>query len=882
MIAPWSWIATIFRRLSFRAHRASLNEELRDEMQFHIDMLARDNEARGMPRDVALEAAKRQFGSATMLREASRSHWSLGWIDAISQDVRYGIRSLIRTRGVTVTALLTLALGIGATVMVVALVDATLLHPIALRDVDRIVTICQTNAGPSCAQLATGNYVSVKNAPTALQDAALMQYWSATVSGRVGTTVALGALVTPNYLSVLGVTPFLGRSFTRADADASASQPAVVILSYGFWRSNFNADPGIIGHSAEIGGVPVTVIGVLRKDDGFPAGVDMWGPLQLTASAAADRESENSMVFGRLRPGATVADAARDVSAVQQQLIRESPSTNAGWRFVTAPLRQFRVADYRSSVLLITAAVIGVLLIACANVGNLQLVRTLAREREVAVRAALGAGRAQLARQLMIEGLLLAVAGGAAGVMVGEFGLVQTKRMVPAYLSALMPGLNTMSINWRVLALTFGICIAIGVGLSAFPAFRAARTDLTGALKQGARGSTTGRKVARVRTALVVSEIALAVMLVTGAGLLIQSFTKLSAANTGLRSDHVLTMHLTVPGTFDETHLETYHHMILRRLETLPGVRSAALVNLLPLSGHNVSNNFIPDTRPALQIMRAPSAHEEAVSSAYFAVMGVPLLRGRIFTDADQDTAAHVVIVNSTLANRYWPNGEAVGHTIRTNDRGTQYTIIGVVGDVHYSGADKAATSEVYHPAEGRLWNADAAVRTIGDPGAATQEIIRATRAIDPSVAITRVVPMDVLVARQYAFYGILAKGLITFALIALIIASAGVYGVVAYGVSQRTQEIGVRMALGAKYQAVVRMVMVEGARLAAIGVALGIIGAWFAGNALAFLLYGVAPRDPVTLITVALILAAVALAASYFPARRAGRVEPVIALRSE
>ncbi|HSU96301.1 MAG TPA: ABC transporter permease, partial [Gemmatimonadaceae bacterium] len=587
-MAMWSWIAATSRRLSFRAHRASLDEELRDEMQFHIDMLARDNEARGMTPEAAREAARRQFGSSTMLREASRMHWSLGWIDALWQDVRYGIRSLIRTAGVTVTALLTLTLGIGATVMVVALVDATLLHPIALRDVDRIVTICQTNAGPSCQQLATGNYVSIRSAPTALKDAALMQYWSATVSGRDGATVATGAVVTPNYFAVLGVTPFLGRSFTRADADASASQPAVVILSYGFWRGNFNADPGIIGRSVEIGGVPVTVIGVLRKDDGFPAGVDMWGPLQLTASAAADRESENSMVFGRLRPGATVADAARDVSGVQRQLIRESPSTNAGWRFVTAPLKQFRVADYRPSVLLITAAVIGVLLIACANVGNLQLVRTLARERELAVRAALGAGRAQLARQLVIEGLLLALTGGAAGVMVGEFGLAETKHIVPAYLTDLLPGLSTMSINWRVLALMLGVCVAIGVGLSAFPAFRAARTDLTGALKQGARGGTTGRKAARVRTTLVVSEIALAVMLVTGAALLIQSFTKLSAANTGLQSHHVLTMHLTVPSTFDEARVEKYHHTILRRLETLPGVRNAALVNLLPLSGHNI------------------------------------------------------------------------------------------------------------------------------------------------------------------------------------------------------------------------------------------------------------------------------------------------------
>lgn len=882
MIAAWSWIAAIFRRLSFRAQRASLNEELRDEMQFHIDMLARDNEARGMPRDVALEAAKRQFGSATMLREASRSHWSLGWIDAIWQDVRYGARSLARTPAVTLTALLSLTLGIGATVTVVALLDATLLHPIALHDVDRLVTVCQTTNGSDCEQLSPGNFLSVRAAPTVIQNMALSQNWGVAVSGRITETPANGALVTPNYFSVLGVTPLIGRSFTQAEAAASASHPTVVVLSYAFWERMFNGNPNVVGQTVALNGIPRTVIGVLRKDQGFPSDVDVWGPLTLPANASTDRESVNSLAIGRLRSGATATDAERDVTAIQQRLAKEYPSSNAGWQFIAAPLKKFRTGDIRAAVLLFVGAVVGVLLIACANVANLLLVRAAAREREISVRAALGAGRGQVVRQLLVEGLLLSLIGGAVGVVVGEGGVQLLKNATPAFFANYLPGWEHMGVNWHVLEMMLGVCIVIGVSFSAFPAFRAARTDLTGALKQGARGSTGGRRVARVRTVLVVSEIALAVILLTGAGLLIQSFVKLRSASAGLQPDHVLTMKLQLPATLNSSQALAYDNTALRQLVAVPGVRGAAFIDRLPLSNSSSGANFIPDSRPTLLFMQSPIAREEEVTPDYFSVMGIPLVSGRSFTESDRDTSVSVVIVNRTLANRYWPGGDALGHTIGMGYEGrTRYTIVGIVGDVAYEGADEPQAPEIYHPMR-LAWTSDLAIRTHSDPAAMARAVTGALVTIDPSVAITQVMTMDAMIARHYAFNRILANSLAIFALIALIIAAAGVYGVVAYGVSQRTQEIGVRMALGAKYQAVVRMVMVEGARLAAIGVALGIIGAWFAGNALAFLLYGVAPRDPVTLITVALILAAVALAASYFPARRAGRVEPVIALRSE
>lgn len=883
MTRIWDWLCEMLRRVSFRTRRSSLDEQLREEMQFHLEMLTRDNEARGMSPTSAREAARRQFGSSTMLREASRMHWSLGWIDAIWQDVRYGVRSLMRTPGITLTALATLTLGMGATTTVVALVDATLLHPIALRDVDRIVTICQTNTGSDCQQLAPGNYISIRDAHTVFKDVALAQGWSATVAGRTMTTVANGFVVTPNYFSVMGITPVLGRSFTQSDADASASRPTVVILSHAFWQRQFNADPGVIGRKVLLNGVPLTVVGVLGRRDGFPTYADMWGPLHLAANAASNRASVSSLVFGRLRPGSSAGDAARDVSAIQQELARESPGTNKGWRFITLPLKKFHTADIRPSVLLILGAVIGVLLIACANVGNLLLVRAASREREIAVCAALGAGRAQIARQLIIEGLLLSLAGGLFGAVMGQLGIILFKRSVPTDLSSFLPGFESMHVNWYVLMLMLGVCVLVGIGFSAFPAFRAARTDLTDAMKQGARGAAGSIRIARVRSVLVVSEIALALILVTGAALLVQSFNNINSGNTGLKPDHVLTMSVTLPATLDADQARAFHGETLRRLEALPSVKHVALIDLLPLSNNNNGSNFIPDSRPTLQLMQAPVAHDEVITPDYFNVMSIPLVSGRGFNDSDTDSTASVIIVNRTLANRFWPNGDALGHTVRMGYQGhNQYTIVGVVGDVRYDGADEPPGPEIYHPMHGRLWTTDVAIQTAGDPAAFAQTAMTAIRAMDPSVAVTRVLTMDAMMARHNSYYKILADGLAIFALIALVIAASGIYGVVSYGVAQRTQEIGVRMALGAKYHTVVRMVLVDGARMATIGVVLGIIGAWFTGKTLAFLLYGVAPRDPVTLIVVALILGAVALAASYFPARRAGRVEPVVALRYE
>jgi len=883
MTSIWGWLSEILRRVSFRTRRSSLDEQLREEMQFHLDMLTRDNEARGMSPGSARETARRQFGSATMLREASRMHWSLGWIDAIWQDVRYGVRSLVRTPGITLTALVTLTLGIGATTTVVTLLDATLLHPIALHDVDRIVTICQVNTGPDCQHLSPGNYVSIRDAQTAFQSVALSQYWSVTVSGATAATIGTGAVVTPNYFSVLGVTPILGRSFTQADANASASGPTVVILSHAFWVRHFNADRRVIGHSILLNGVPRTVVGVLDKDDGFPTDADIWGPLRLSAGDAANRESVNSTVFGRLRPGATATGAARDVAAIQRRLMRESPPTTVGWRFVTAPLKEFRTGEVRQAILLVVAAVVGVLLIACTNVANLLLVRAAARQREISVRSALGAGRAQVARQLVVEGLLLSFTGGMFGVALGEIGVSSLKSNVPAYLGAYLPGWNAMSINWHVLMMMLGVCIVVGVGFSAFPALRATRTDLTDALKQIGRGNTGGRRIAKIRMALVISDLALAVILVTAGSLVTQSFINLTAASTGLQPDHVLTMKVRLPSTLDANQAIAYNHTVLRRLQTLPGVRRAALIDLLPLSNSNSFTNVIPDTRPTLQFMQAPSARQEFVTPDYFAVMGIPIIYGRSFRTNDTDSATSVVIVNRTMAKRFWPDGNAIGHTIRLGERdGDRYTVIGVAGDVLYSGADEGAKPEVYRPMQGRLWATDVVVETAGDPAAMEQAITRYVGDINPSVAVTMVMPMRAMIARHYTLYRVLARGLAFFALIALVIAASGIYGVVSYGVAQRTQEIGVRMALGAKYHAVVRMVLVDGARMAAIGVMLGLIGAWFTGKALAFLLYGVAPRDPVTLIVVAALLGAVALAASYFPARRAGRVEPVVALRYE
>jgi predicted permease len=485
--------------------------------------------------------------------------------------------------------------------------------------------------------------------------------------------------------------------------------------------------------------------------------------------------------------------------------------------------------------------------------------------------------------------VLLSLVGGAFGLVIGAFGVRSLKQSVPADLASYLPGWNGMGIDWYVVTVVLIICVAVGIGFSLVPVYRAARTDLTGALKQGARGATGGRHVARMRSSLVIAELALAVMLLACASLLVQSFARISAARTGVQPDHVLTLTLTAPATMNATQTVVYHRAILQRLQRTPGVTGAAFINLLPLSNSNNGSNFIPDSRPDLTLMQAPNAHDEIVTPGYFATMGIPILHGRDFNETDQgmdsDSSASPVIVNRRLAERFWPGESAIGHTIRMGYEGRyRHTIVGVVGDVWYDGADNPPGPEVYHPMTGiyTTRNTDFVIRTAGDPALMAQQLAKLVAGIDPSVAVTRVMTMRAMIARHNSLYNVLANVLAIFALIATLIAAAGTYGVISYSVAQRTQEIGVRMALGAKYGTVVRMIIMDGARIAAIGLALGLVGAWFAGTTLAFVLYGIAPRDPVTLISVVVLLGAVAMLASYLPARRAGRVEPVVALRYE
>ena len=794
-------------------------------------------------------------------------------------DLRYGARLLLRAPGFTIIAIATLAIGIGANTAIFSVVNTLLLQRLPYGEPERLVVVWEHNL-PRDRQnnvVSPGNYLHWRELNQAFEDiAAVGLTFNLTLTGTGDPVEVPFQYVTANFFPIVGVQPALGRPFT---ADEDRPNARVAVISDRLWRTRLNADPAILTRGITLQGETYTVTGVMPPGFSFlDKTVDVWVAVGFTAQARTPRGRWLATV-AKLKPGVTIADAQRDMTRVAGEMTRRFPDFNTGWTARVVPLREQMTGDIKPALLVLLGAVAFVLLIACANVANLLLARATARSRELAVRAALGAGRGRIVRQLFAESLVLAAAGGITGLLLAWW-LVQLLR---AYVADAVPvqRLDAVSIDGTVLLFTLAAALLSGLVFGLLPALTASGTTLTDSLKEGGRTGSSARG-GRTRATLVVAEIALALVLLVGAGLLVRSFARLTSVEAGFDAEQTLSMRVSLPSARyrDAAARTQFYRELVARIAALPGVQSTGAISFLPLTGLGSATSYEAVGQPT-PLGQEPVTDVRVITGDYFKALGIPLLRGRLFDENAAPDAANKVIVNETLARVHWPGEDPIGKRIKVSWRDNiEDEIIGVVGDVRMSELNTAARSAIYWPhAREAYGSMTLAVRGTGDPTTAIRAILRER---DPDLALADVRSMDAVVARSVAQRRITMVLLGIFAGAALLLAAIGIYGVIAYSVMQRTQEIGIRVALGAQRGDVLRMIVRNAAALAAAGVLIGAGGALFLTRLMRDLLFGVEPFDPVTFVAVALLLTLVALLAGYIPGRRATRVDPIIALRAE
>jgi putative ABC transport system permease protein len=809
---------------------------------------------------------------------ASTRRWSW-WMAALQQDLRYATRMLVRQPGTAAVAILTLAIGIGGNAAIFSAVNALLLRPLPYHDPDRLVMIWEKRQAEGVFDnvVSPADFIDWARMNTAFEAMAGHAQRTVDMTG-VGEPVRLfAAVVSPTFFDLLGIRIAHGRGF-RSDEDV-VGRHRVVVLSHGLWQRAFGGDPGAVGRTISLSGSPHEIVGVLPATFEFPdRTVDLWVPLTLTGGPQAPSRGNHFLsVYARLKPGTSLQQARSEMDRVAGILSKDFAESNVNHGAWVIPLRDQLVLPVRSSILLLLAAVGFVLLIACVNVANLLLARASARRGEIAIRAAIGAGGWRLASQALIESVVLGLAGGLAGLLVARLAIDLLRSLTPERLPVV--GLQHLGLDWRVLAFTLGLSLATSIAFGLLPAWQFASQHLESALRDGAR--TQGRTRRRVRQLLVVSEVALASLLLVGAGLTVRSFQTVLRAEAGIRTERLLTAFVSLPSSRyrgDDAFAATFADLE-RRFREIPGVRSVGATNALPLTGQ--------DTRRSVAIeglestAEAPTrGHARSVTTDYFTTMGMHVVDGRAFTTADRAGTPLVVIVNETMARRYWPNGSPLGKRLALPGDSWR-EVIGIVRDVRHWGLDQPVNPEMYFPMPQLPYSAMTfALASNGDPAALSGSVREALRAADPDLPLSSVRTMDEIVARSVALRraGVSVLGL--FSLAAVVLAAAGIYGVMSHLVSQRTGEIGVRMTMGARPRDIVRMVLVEGLSQTVLGLAIGLGAAALVMRTFRSYLYEVSPTDPLTLATVAGVLAFTAALACLVPARRAMQIDPVTAVR--
>jgi putative ABC transport system permease protein len=886
----------MWRRLIALIKHGELDRGLDAEVGFHIEMETEKNIRQGMSQDDARRAALRSFGPMEKHKEETRDARGISWFEHVAADLRYGARALFKHPGYALLAILTLGLGIGANTAIFSVINGVLLKPLPYEHGDRLVVLQQSAplSGRANTGVAIAEYFDYRERAADVFDG-LVEYHQMSFDlinrgdpDRVNTGV-----VSANFFDLLGIKPVVGRTFIASD-DVKGAE-AVLVLSYTYWQSKFGGDPNIVGQVFEMNDRPHRVIGVLPNVPHYPQENDVYMPvLACPFRAAAEgniarqRRAFSALnVFGRLKPGVRPEQAASAVGAIchtfttDKQYAQAYRPEQTGFQGTTVEVRDALTTGARDLLLILLGITGMVLLIACANVANLTLARMLGRDRELAMRTALGAGRGRLVRQLLTESTLLAVFGGVIGIAFAAVTVGMLTRFVGRFTSRT----GEIEIDFMVLLFTLGISIVTGLLFGTLPAL-GSRVDLVSALKQGGAqtGESGGRK--RMQGALIIAQVAVSVVLLVGAGLLLTSFYRLQQVETGYRSQGVLTAQ--VFGNFSkypnpQSLIDLYTPM-LERLQSQPGVISAAITNAVPLAGGAPgTTRFDIEGRVTDDPERRPTSDTRIASPKYFETIGIPLIAGRVFNDLDTSESQKVIVINKAMA-KYWDGVDPVGTKVSPDRGETWYTVVGVVGDVRQFGLAQETVAQLYIPLEqtqqglaGRLL-----VRTQGDPLAFANTLRATVRAIDPNMPVEGVETLDDLRSEALAAPRLTATLLAIFAVLALLVTLAGIGGVIATSVQQRTKEFGLRMALGASRDSVLTMVVRQGVTLVAIGLAVGVVGALAAGRVLNAYLYQTAPREPMIYLGVAGLFILSGVIACLIPARRATTVDPLIALRAE
>jgi putative ABC transport system permease protein len=875
--------------------------EVEAEIAFHLEERTRELVARGMEPAAARAEAERSFGDLAeakaeleaMGRRRVRQGRRAGWWSELRQDVRYTWRGLLRSPGFTLVAVLTLALGIGATTAIFSVVNGVLLQPFGVGDPESLVTIREWRMDGDepprriSGTVAPANFFDWEAQARSFSGMSYFGQWPLNLTGGGAPQEAQVQLVDADFFSTLGVQPILGRGFLPEEDDPTGDRLRigdVAVLSHGLWRNRYGGDPGIIGETIRVDGEPVQVVGVMGPDfrvlDQKP---DLWMPLAIPAGNRTTMGRFLTAV-GRLKPGVTLERAQEEMDRVAARLEEAYPDYNTDFRTFMLPLREEVVGEVRPALLVLLGAVAMLLLIACTNVANLLLGRASARSKEIAVRLSLGATRGRLVRQLLTESLVLSIVGGAIGVAAAVVGTRALVRSLPETVQ--LPRMDVVAVDGWVLAFALGVTLATGIIFGLAPALAATRAELQGTLRDAGRGSTSGGGAMRLRNGLVVVEVALALMLLVGAGLLLRSLQQLQAVDTGMRSEGVLAlrMNLTSEAYEEGEAVHGFLGRLLPALQGLPGVQAVGTIQFLPLTGEKSNTSTFRADRPAPAPGEEPSADIRVVAGDYFRAQGVQLRRGRVFDERDHAESAATFVINEELARQQFPGEDPVGKRLIYNwGDNIEGEIIGVVEDVHEMSLTDEPAPAVYRAfAQFPDPNLNVIIRTSGDPMALAGAARAQVEALDPNLPVGRIRTMESVVSEAAARSRLSSYLLTGFAAIAVLLAAIGLYGVISYGVAQRRGEIGVRMALGAGQGRILRLIVSQGMTLTLLGLALGLVGALALTRLLRSLLFGVATTDPVTFVAVPLVLAAVALLASYLPASRAARTDPASALRAQ
>jgi putative ABC transport system permease protein len=882
---PKHWFYTLPLRLRSLFRRNQVERELTQELQFHLEQKTQEYVAIGLTTDDARRKAHREFGGLELSKENCRDTRRVSYIQDLLQDTVFGLRMLRNSRAFALVAMLTLALGIGANTAMFSVIHGVLLRPLPFPKQDQLMILFEKNGDGTRSNTSWATFMDWNRLNHSFTGVAAVSFWSPTFVGAHDAETLIGFRASSTLFDLLGVKFERGRNFLPTE-DVRGNN-FVVILSHGYWQRTFGGDPGIIGKSVQLGTRAYTVVGVLPAD--FPSilsfdprkPADIYTPLAYDATLPyACRDCRHLRAFARLKDGVPSAQAEAEMNQISANLFSEYPTAYSASGVTLTPLKDYLVDEVKTALWVLLGSVGFVLLIACVNVANLLLAWAARRQREVALRTALGARRTRMVRQFLTESLLLSLLGGVFGLFLAWSGVALLQQVRVANL----PRLENVHLDAWTFAFTFGISLSTGLAFGLLPAFRASKLDLNEALKESGK-STAGKERHRLRSALVFADVALALLLLTGAGLMMKSFIRLLEVHPGFDPSHTLTLTLSLWGPKSaDAPAVAFFDQVLQKIQALPGVESAGLVSQLPLGGNldmygvHVEGKSLPNPE------EDPSADRYSITPGYLRAMRIPLLLGREFDGRDLATSPMVALVNESMARQFWPGEDPIGKRFRMGDTKSPWkSVVGVLGDVLHKGLDAPHTIQVYLP---NTQFTDSlvilAVRTSKDPASLAAAVRSEISALDPQVPVSDVATMDAVVSASVANQRFGALLFLLFGAIALVLTAVGIYGVIAYGVAQRTHEIGIRVALGANRREVLSLIVSEAMKPALLGAALGLCAALGLTRLLTRLLYNVKPTDPLVFVAVLFLLLGVALLASYIPARRATRVDPMVALRYE